>query len=37
MCLFDDAFNLKDHTVLETDGVTVGNWWNVTKSVKSVN
>jgi len=37
MCLFDDAFNLKDHTVLETDGVTVDHRLNVTKSVKSVN
>ena len=34
MCLFDDAFNLKDHMVLEIDGITVDHWWNVTKSVK---
>jgi hypothetical protein len=35
MCLFDDAFNLKDHVVLVTDeGVTVDHWWNVTESVK---
>jgi len=36
MCLFDDAFNLKDHMVLEIDGITVDHWWNVSKSVKLV-
>jgi len=38
MCLFNDAFTLKDHLVLVTDeGVNVDHWWNVTESVKSAN
>jgi hypothetical protein len=35
MCLFNDAFNLKNHLVLVRDGVNLDHWWNVAESVKS--